>query len=455
MVVTARIPDDHVENEQKGKKVTKARNRYIQFLSEQWLVICFGLACVLAWKWPDVAATGGPIKSEYTILYGSVAIIFFISGLQLSTQKLRENLFNWRLHIIVQGISFVVIPVIWLVIMWIMIAAGDLQTKVIEIPVLTGMLVTSCLPTTISSNVVMTRNAGGDDAAAIIEVVIGNVFGSFISPGLIYALIPRRPEFTSWMPASPTTLGAMYSGVAEKLGLTVILPLVVGQLVRILFEKKVVWCVTHLKLGKLSTFFLCTLIWSTFSNAFKTGALYTMPKASIFFTVFMNIGLYVLFTIICFVFARPPHNLVKKAIGPQLASLSIPRPIRHFITPRQMSKEQTIAVCFCGAAKTTGVGIPLVAAMWSGRDELTRAYLQIPVLLYTMEQVFLAQGLVYVFKWFLRRSVHSELDVESVRGERGLRALDGADETPSPTTETVRNDERLRADCAGVEEVKL
>lgn len=43
-----------------------------------------------------------------------MAIIFFISGLQLSTQKLRENLFNWRLHIIVQGISFIVIPVIWL-----------------------------------------------------------------------------------------------------------------------------------------------------------------------------------------------------------------------------------------------------------------------------------------------------------------------------------------------------
>lgn len=60
------------------------------------------------------AATGGPLKSESTILYGSVAIIFFISGLQLAPQKLQENLFNWRLHLIVQGISFVIIPAIWL-----------------------------------------------------------------------------------------------------------------------------------------------------------------------------------------------------------------------------------------------------------------------------------------------------------------------------------------------------
>lgn len=183
---------------------------------------------------------------------------------------------------------------------------------------------------------------------------------------------------------------------------------------------------------------------STFSNAFKTGAIYSMPKASIVFTIFMNIGLYILFTIICFVLARPPHDLVKRAMASRIASYSIPRPIRHFITPRQMSKEQAIAVCFCGAAKTSGVGIPLVAAMWSVKDDLTRAYIQIPVLLYTMEQVFLAQGLVYVFKWYLKRNVHSQLDVQSERGSRGIRDLDGADEQ-NPTG--LREDERKTSRC--------
>lgn len=62
----------------------------------------------------DVAAHGGIIKSEYSILYGAVAFIFLVSGLQLSHEKLRENLTNLRLHIIVQGISFVLIPVIML-----------------------------------------------------------------------------------------------------------------------------------------------------------------------------------------------------------------------------------------------------------------------------------------------------------------------------------------------------
>lgn len=155
-----------------------------------------------------------------------------------------------------------------------------------------------------------------------------------------------------------------------------------------------------------------------------------MPRGSIIFTIFMNIGLYLLFTLICFVLARPPHDLVKTAIASRMARCSIPGPLRRFITPRQMSKEQAVAVCFCGAAKTSGVGIPLVAAMWAdGQDELRRAYLEIPVLLYTMEQVFLAQGLVYVFKWYLRRNVHSDLDAISAAergGARGVRDLDGA-----------------------------
>lgn len=140
----------------------------------------------------------------------------------------------------------------------------------------------------------------------------------------------------------------------------------------------------------------------------------------------MNIALYALFTVICFVLARPPHDLVKRAIASRLATWSIPRRVRHFITPRQMSKEQAVAVCFCGAAKTTGVGIPLVAAMWAEQSDITRAYIAIPVLLYTIEQVFMAQVLVYIFKWYLKRDVHSDLDVESRRS--GIYEVDGTDE---------------------------
>lgn len=140
---------------------------------------------------------------------------------------------------------------------------------------------------------------------------------------------------------------------------------------------------------------LLILYRTTFSGAFGTGALFSLSTSSILFNVFINVALYIIFTLICFFTARPPKPLIDT---PRLNKY-LPKPLQ----PKQMSREQTIAVCFCGAAKTTSLGIPLVSAMWARSDDLMRAYIQIPVLLYTIEQVFMAQILVYFFKWYLKR----------------------------------------------------
>lgn len=125
---------------------------------------------------------------------------------------------------------------------------------------------------------------------------------------------------------------------------------------------------------------------TTFSGAFGTGALYTLSKADVIFNVFINIGLYIIFTLICFYLARPPQFFARY-INPRVTKSRLPKRAQRILTVKKMSKEQTIAVCFCGAAKTTSLGIPLVTAMWSQADDLTRAFITIPVLLYTIEQV--------------------------------------------------------------------
>lgn len=136
-----------------------------------------------------------------------------------------------------------------------------------------GMLVLSACPTTIASNIVMTRNSGGDDAAAIIEVVIGNVLGSFIAPVLIYGFIPSHAGFEEWRPASPSTLGPMYANAMKQLGLSVLVPLAVGQALRWTWSGRVEWVLQTFRLAKLCSLGLVLLIWwaSRWRRAFFCG----------------------------------------------------------------------------------------------------------------------------------------------------------------------------------------
>lgn len=70
-----------------------------------------------------------------------------------------------------------------------------------------------------------------------------------------------------------------------------------------------------------------------------------------------------------------------------------------------MPPQETIAVCFCGPAKSTALGIPLLYAMWAGIDLFIKARTSVPVLLYTTEQICVAQIFVYFFRrWHARLS---------------------------------------------------
>ncbi|KAI1180075.1 sodium bile acid symporter, partial [Nemania sp. FL0916] len=342
---------------------------------------------------------------------------------------------NWRLHLVVQVVNLILVPVIqigrpytshrlylrvianhFVVLIRIVIAAGGISSGNIDPSILVGMVVVSCIPTTIASNVVMTRNAGGDEAAAIIEVVIGNVVGAFLSPFLVYGFLPSDSVFDSLRPATPSTLGPMYVSVLKQLGLSVLLPLAVGQGVRWAFPRQTTWVLRTFYLAKFCSVLLVLVAWSTFSGAFETGALTELPKSSIIFNVFINVAEYLLFTLICYVIAYPPR-IATVAMNAYVANswvgLHLPSILRRAITAKRMPKELVIAICFCGAAKTTTLGIPLAAAMWSKHDNFTISSIQVPVLLYTVEQVFIAQFLTIFFKWWLQRGKKQGTDAES------------------------------------------
>jgi sodium/bile acid cotransporter 7 len=111
------------------------------FLVDQWLILAMGLVILLAYFFPSVGKTGGYVRSEYSITYGAVAIIFLISGLTLPLKRLLANAINWRLHLIVQVTSLLFIPAVFF---GLAAAIESANSEVIESSMLVGLVITAC-----------------------------------------------------------------------------------------------------------------------------------------------------------------------------------------------------------------------------------------------------------------------------------------------------------------------
>lgn len=124
---------------------------------------------------------------------------------------------------------------------------------------------------------------------------------------------------------------------------------------------------------------------ATFCTAFASNALETMTPPTVAFNILTNLLVCMFFTLFAYYCSRPPACLNR--ISPRLF--------------RQVSKAETIAICFCAPGKTQALGIPLIAAMYSSADDQTRALIQVPMILYTAEQILVGQVLVWWFKRWL------------------------------------------------------
>ncbi|KAF3931617.1 hypothetical protein ABW20_dc0101902 [Dactylellina cionopaga] len=390
-------PQDQVQITPNGNheqsKAWERTKQIIEWILDKWLVIGIGVACLAGYFAPSVAKPHGIIHAEWSIIYGAVAVIFLVSGLSIQTEKLLIHFSNWRLHLTVQGVSFLFIPTIFFSIVTLIAKYGN--KEVFDRQILAGMIVTGCIPTTLSSNIIMTRLSGGDEAAALVSVTVGNLLGPFITPILITNVFwpTRDNSFDEVRPAGDINqLKSLYADVFKQIGLTVLLPLTIGQLVQgyFGFETTFRW-VKKLFLNRISTFCLTMLVWTAFSSCFATGSLQKMPKEFLILVIFVNIGLYIFFT----------------AVSVLLSQVRIPYPAFRWKDKtfyvgrlRKLEREVFIAICFCAPAKTTGLGVPMVSAMWTKYPEEMKAKVQIAVILYTIEQIFIAQALVW---WFNRK----------------------------------------------------
>jgi len=136
----------------------------------------FGLLAVvvLAFQFPKWGSVDNILPLSEIAQYG-VSVIFFFYGLKLSPEKLKEGLFNWRLHLLIQSITFVLFP---LIILLIHCFFGNMGNQLLWL----GVFYVAALPSTVSSSVVMVSIAGGNMSAAIFNASISSILGVFITP---------------------------------------------------------------------------------------------------------------------------------------------------------------------------------------------------------------------------------------------------------------------------------
>lgn len=368
-----------------------------EFLKSQWFFYCLAVFIIIARFAPNFARDGGLIKGEYSIGYGAVAWIFLQSGLSMATKRLMANMGNWRAHLTILVLSFLITSSI---VYGICCGVKRAQDKNIDDWVLIGLLMTAACPTTVASNVIMTTAAGGNDLLCVCEVFIGNLLGAFITPALSQ-LYTDRPPFEYGNPANGNSISALYSRVMKQVGLSVFVPLFVGQVIQNVLPKPTKIYLDFLKKYKLKigSYMLLLIMFSSFSTAFYQRSFTSVPHATIIFVCFFNLGVYLLFTMISFALARPffiPKIFKNK---PNEESSRFYTLSYGFIRPFFYNKRDTVCILFCGPAKTAALGVSLITSQY-GDNKSHLGKLLLPLVLYQGIQVLTASLFVPILrKW--------------------------------------------------------
>ena len=284
-------------------------------------------------------------------------MIFFITGCTLDTKILLNNYAKWKHHLFIQAQCFILVSALAFAI----VSLAAINTKFMDPWLLIGLIFNGCQPTAMASNVLFTRQSHGNVSLTVVEVTIGNLIGPFISPLLIKMYLAAGSWYTNAIPMQDGGYGALYRRVFMQFGLSIYLPMLVGQICRRLFPKLVNKVFVEWKVGKFGSFAMLSLLWQTFDHAFGTKAFESVKTSNMIFIVFITIVNYGLWLVISVV-----------------------------LSMLWLDRKDTISVAMCAPAKTLALGIPLSFLLFTGITGLEEAKIQIPMLIFQVLQMGLA-----------------------------------------------------------------
>lgn len=156
-------------------------------LQDQWFLVGIGVVITIASQ-VQVPREHQKLKETLTT-YLSVSIIFFITGCTLDTRVLIQNYSRWKVHLFVQGQCFLMTSAIAFGV----VSATATNKDFVDPGLLVGLIFFGCVATTMSSNVVMTRQAHGNSALTVVQTTLGNFLGVSRTKGCLMGPLSLGP----------------------------------------------------------------------------------------------------------------------------------------------------------------------------------------------------------------------------------------------------------------------
>lgn len=301
-------------------------DRFRAFASKNFFLLGMFVAVGFARVFPALGNNGGVLRPELIIGKYGVTFIFLLSGLSLELSQLKQAFANIKLNSLIQLSTFAAWP--FLIGLPLKQAFARLLPHALPPALLDGILILTCLPTTVNMCVILTAASGGNVASALCNAVISNMAGILLTPALLFRFFGSSIQLP-------------FLAMVVKLCNKVLLPVAVGQALRATnmksFYKK------HSKMFKRSQeIVLLSILWNAFCTAFTNG-----------------LGI------------EARHGLVLLALLPTLHLTSLAVVFRVFSLPSWgFSKEEVVAALFAVSHKTLAFGLPLVNTIFEGNVNL-------------------------------------------------------------------------------------
>lgn len=261
---------------------------------------------------------GAVAQAFDTTTNAAIALLFFLHGAKLSRRAIVEGMLHWRLHATVLAATFVMFPLLGLLLR----PLGDaLLTPALYL----GVLFVCTLPSTVQSSIAFTSMAGGNVPAAVVSASVSNLLGIALTPLLAGVLL-----------ATHGSGGISWHGVLDIV-LLLLLPFVAGHLLRPWLGAWVDRHPTLVRGTDQGTILL--VVYTAFGAAVVEGLWRQTPASALLATL----------------------ALCAVLLGAALLITSWSARRLGF------SRPDRIAIVFCGSKKSMASGIPMAKLLFAGQ----------------------------------------------------------------------------------------